>query len=337
MIGKFELALVVLILLLGNGPEATAQDSATDLTRARGLVEQGKIDDGIALLKEIAARAPAVHGLAREMGVAYYRKSGYLQAASYLNQALVENPEDKEATQLLGLSDYFLGKPSEAIPLLERAQSWYRVANVDASYVLGLCNISTQNYDGARVAFARMFDTAPDSAASYLFAARMLVRQDISLVAEKYARKAIALDPKLPQAHYLLGELYLSQSKVPEAIVELQREMEINPGFAGVYYKIADADIRLEKFEDAERLLERSIWLDPTLTGPYILLGKVLEKKGELELAARTLQRAVAMDPNNALPHYLLGQAYHKMGRNEDADREFKLEEQLRRRQDSRP
>jgi len=83
--------------------------------------------------------------------------------------------------------------------------------------------------------------------------------------------------------------------------------------------------------------LQRSIWLDPNSTGPYILLGKGLEKKGQFDLAARMLEHALEMDPNNQLPHYLLGQAYHQLGRNEDADREFKLFEKLRRRDDTKP
>jgi tetratricopeptide (TPR) repeat protein len=331
MIRWFEfLVLIVLLLLQSKEGIAAAQDNSADLGRARQLLDQGKTDEGMALLKEISLREPQLKGLAREMGIAFYKKSQFALAVPHLQQALDEDANDKETIQLLGLSYYFTGKPASAIPLLQRSQSWYRVANVDAMYVLGLCNLSTQNYDAAREAFAKMFDAPKDSAAAYLFTARMLIRQDINTVGEQYARKAAALDPKLPLAHYLLGELYLSQSKVPEAIAELQKEMEVNPGFAGVYYKLADADLRAEKLEDAERLLQRSIWLDPDSTGPYILLGKVLEQKGDFELAARTLQRVLAMDPNNPLPHYLLGQAYHRIGRDDDAQREFKLSEQLR-------
>jgi Flp pilus assembly protein TadD len=104
-----------------------------------------------------------------------------------------------------------------------------------------------------------------------------------------------------------------------------------------VYYKLADAEMRLDKYEDAERLLQRSLWLDPNSTGPYILLGKVLEKKGEFELATRMLEHVLTMDPNNQLSHYLLGQAYHQLGRNEDADREFKLSEELRQLEHPKP
>jgi tetratricopeptide (TPR) repeat protein len=316
---------------------AGTQDKAEDLALAHGLLERGKTDEAVAVLQRISAQQPELKGLAHEMGLAWYKKSDFVRAIPSLVKALDEDHGDKEAIQLLGLSYYFTGRFADAIPLLERSQSWYRVANVDALYVLGLCEIFVQNYDGARVVFAKMFDVPPDSGAGYLFTARILIRQDLGVVGEQYAQKAVALDPKLPLVHYLLGELYLSQSRIPEAVAELQKELDVNPGYAGAYYKLADADMRMEKFEEAERLLQRSIWLDPASTGPYILLGKVLEKKGESELAVRTLQRALTMDPNNPISHYLLGQAYHELGRKDEADSEFKLAEQLRLRNNAKP
>jgi tetratricopeptide (TPR) repeat protein len=338
MFGRKILVAIALIALLIVPPlGSAAQDDAADLAHARQLLDNGRIDEGMTLLQKLSADQPSLKGLAHQWGVAYYKKGSYSQAVLFLQQALQEDADDKEATQLLGLSYYFSGKTSDAIPLLEHSQAWYQTANIDALYVLGLCYMFVHNYDAARSAFAKMFGTRPDSAASYLFAAQMFMRHDVNDMGAIYCQKAILLDPRLPLAHYLLGELYLTEVKVPEAVVAFQKEIEINPGFAGVYYRLADANLRLEKYDDAERLLQRSIWLDPNSTGPYILLGKVLEKKGEYALAARMLEHALTMDPNNQLPHLLLGQAYHRLGRNEDAEREFKLSEQLRLREHPKP
>ena len=174
-----------------------------------------------------------------------------------------------------------------------------------------------------------MFDVPADSAASYLFTARMPLRQQFDPIAEEYAQKAIALDPKLPLAHFSLGELHLYKSRIPEAISDFQQEQALNPGHAPTYYKLANAYSRIQKFDDAERLLQRSIWLDATSTGPFILMGKVLQKKGEVELSVRALQHALSMDPNNSVAHHLLGQSDREMGKNEDAERELKIAQQL--------
>jgi len=300
-------------------------------------MQQGKLDEAIAVLQSIETKDPATNGLALELGTAFYKKSDFPRAIEYLKKAVAAGPANGEAVQLLGLSYYLGGHPADAIPLLEKVQGWFSRANVDAAYILGICYIQTKDYPQARKAFGKMFDVPPDSAAAYLFTARMLLRQEYDPVAEEYAQKAATLDPKLPLVHFLLGELYLYKSRLPQAIAEFQKELAINPAHAATYYKLADAYSRVLKYEDAERLLQRSIWLDATSTGPYILMGKVLEKKGEFDLAVRALQRAATMDPNNPTTHHLLGQAYRDMGKKDEAESELKLAEELQTKQDSRP
>jgi tetratricopeptide (TPR) repeat protein len=328
------LAAISLTFFIAN---SSARQTDSPFATSHRLLEQGKFAEAIDSLNALAKGAPELKGLSRELGIAYYRKGDYLNAVLNFQRALKENPGDGEATQLTGLSLYLAGKPGEAIPYLEKVQSWYPSANVDASYILGVSYIQTKNYPQARAAFAKMFGVPTDSAASYLFTARMLLRLDFGPVAEEYGKKAVELDPKLPLAHFLLGELYLYQSKIPDAIAQFEQELKISPGHAASYYKLADAYSRVQRFDDAEKLLQRSIWLDPTATGPYVLMGKVLQKKGEPALAVRSLQRAIAMDPNNAIPHHLLGQAYRDLGRTEDAERELKIAEQLQAKDDAKP
>jgi tetratricopeptide (TPR) repeat protein len=301
---------------------------------ARKLMQQGRVDDAIGELGSIEARDPATQGLALELGTAYYKKSDFPKAIEYLKKANAEDPNNQEATQLLGMSYYAGGHPADAIPLLEKVQGWISRANVDGYYILGTCYIQTRNYDQARAAFAKMFDVPPDSAPSYLFTARMLLRQEYDPIAEEYAQKAVTLDPKLPLVHYLLGELFLYKSRLPESIAEFQKELAINPAHAATYYKLADAYTRVQKFDDAQRLLQRSIRLDATSSVPFILMGKVLEKKGDYDLAVLALKHAVTMEPNNPTTHYLLGQAYRDMGNKEAADAEVKRSQELHAKDD---
>ncbi len=152
--------------------------SAPDFTDARRLMQQGKYDQAIAQLQELSAKDAGLKGLPHELGTAYYKKGDYMKAVESLKAALEQDPHDNEAVQLLGLSYYLSGRPAEAIPQLEKVQTWYPRANVDASYILGLCYIQTKDYPHARSAFAKMFDVPPESAPAYLFTARMLFRQE---------------------------------------------------------------------------------------------------------------------------------------------------------------
>jgi tetratricopeptide (TPR) repeat protein len=326
-----------LFILQLSAKAQSAPNEGPPYDQVHRLTERGKFDDAVAALNEISKSDPTAKNLSHEFGVTYYRKGDYRNAVAALQRALAENPDDAEATQLAGLSLYLSNKPAEAIPYLVKVQSWYPSASVDASYILGVAYIQTKDYASARRAFAKMFQVAPDSAAAYLFTARLLLRLDFAPVAEEYGKKAIELDAKLPLAHQVLGELYLYENKLAEATAQFEQEIAINPGNPAAYYKLADVYSRGQKFDEAEKLLQRSIWLDATSSGPYILLGKVLEKKGESELAARALQRALTMDPNNSVTHHLLGQSYRALGRMADAERELKLAESLQSAKDPKP
>jgi Flp pilus assembly protein TadD len=50
----------------------------------------------------------------------------------------------------------------------------------------------------------------------------------------------------------------------------------------------------------------------------------------------RALRRAAAMDPNNDMTHHLLWQTYRDMGMKEEADREMRIAQQLRKEQNAR-
>jgi tetratricopeptide (TPR) repeat protein len=315
-------------------PEAPSASVPQEVSEARKLMHQGRVDEAISELQAVEKRDASTKGLALELGTAYYKKSDFPNAIEYLKKASAEDPGNREAVQLLAMAYYAGGHPAEAIPLLEKVQGWIARANVDGYYILGTCYIQTKNYDQARVAFGKMFEVPADSAAAYLFTARMLLRQEYDPIAEQYAQKAVTLDPKLPLAHSLLGELYMYKSRLPESIAEFQKELAINPAHAATYYKLADAYSRVQKYDEAQRLLQRSIRLDPTSSVPFILMGKVLEKKGDYDLAVISLKHAVAMEPNNPTTHYLLGQAYRDMGNKEAADAERKRSEELHAKDD---
>jgi predicted Zn-dependent protease len=196
------------------------------------------------------------------------------------------------------------------------------IANVDGNYVLGLCYMDTRRYDDARKAFAAQYGFAPDGAEAYLLSARLLFRREYLPAAITSAQKSLALAPKMPLVHELLGEIALAQSRQTDAITEFEQERAINPLYGGVYDRLGDAYLRAGEYDKAQQALNRAVLLEPASTGPYILLGKVLLKERNPAMATMYLERARNMDPNNFMAHSLLGQAYRAAGRTEDAERE---------------
>ena len=302
-----------------------AQQEDQALATARSLIEENRNQEAIVQLKALAVSHPGTKGISHELGIAYYYQADYFEAATYFEKALQENPEDRDAAQLSGLSYYFSGKPAQAIPALEKVRLWHPNENIDAIYVLGLCYALNRNYPEALETFARLYRLEPDSAASHLMLGRILLRQGFDPVAEKEVSKALALSPRLPLAHFTLGEFYAYSGDYPKAVQEFQQELDINPGYAPAFNHLGDAYWRLNRNEDAERVLQDSIWLDSTSGEPYVILGKVLIAKRQFPQAERTLQRAIAMDSGNYTAHYFLGQLYRELGKTSAADRELKV------------
>jgi tetratricopeptide (TPR) repeat protein len=293
------------------------------------MVKGGHFDQALEKLDTIAAKQPEPAGAEYLRAMMFYQMGKMADAAAAFGKAASQDPTNLDAMQMLGVSLFREGKSAEAVPFLERARRSVPNANVDPNYVLGLCYIDTGRYDDARKAFAGQYGFAPESAPAYLLAARMLLRRDYRPIAEQSARKAIALNPNLPRAHFLLGELALAQGQAGDAIAEFQKEADLSPLDGTVYERLGDVYIHMGDFDRAQQALNRAVLLEPNVNIPFILLGKVLLKQKNSLMAKMYLERALEMDPRNYMAHHLLGQTYRALGRSDDAAREYRTAEQV--------
>jgi tetratricopeptide (TPR) repeat protein len=299
------------------------------LRQAEDLVNGGHLDQALQKLDTLAAEQPEPAGVEYLRGMAFYQQGKMAEATAAFAKAVAQNPKDREAMQMEGVSLFREGKSAEAVPLLEQAHRSVPNANVDPNYVLGLCYMDTRRYDDARRSFAGQYGFPSDSPPAYLLAARMLLRRDYLPIAEESARKALALNPALPRAHLLLGEIALARGQSANAIADFEQERNLNPVDGAVYERLGDAYIRAGDFDRAQQALDRAVLLEPTVNIPFILLGKVLLKQKNSLMAKMYLEHALEMDPRNYMAHYLLGQAYRALGRTDDAAREYQAAEQI--------
>jgi tetratricopeptide (TPR) repeat protein len=310
--------------------QSQSDSVAAALAEARALINEGNAKAAIAKLQSM----PGVKEIrvAHLLGVAYYHANDLPRAIELLASVLEKLPQDsterREAVQILGLARYLAGHIADAIPFLEQTRAWAPNHN-ELTYALGMAYIQTRQPAKARESFARMFRVPAESASAHLVTAQMIIRLEIEELAEAELKQAIEKDPKLPQAHYLLGQMAIFRARYDEGIQLLEREIALNPANAMAYYKLGDAYTRQLKWDEAIPPLQKSIWLNPYYSGPYILLGKTYLKKKNLSTAEGMLKRAIQFDPNNKSAHYLLGQVYQQIGRAEDAKREFAIAEKL--------
>jgi tetratricopeptide (TPR) repeat protein len=324
---------VALALPCRAQPETVAE-------QARRLLNAGQTDAAITLLAAAVSRQPGDTGSKFLLGLAYYQKNDYANAAATLTPlARPANPEPdyyRQTVQMLAMAHYLQGQLAESIPYLELLTRW-SPDNAQLSYALGVCYIQTRQPDKAREVFARLYQLDLKSAAAYLLNARMLLRQQFEETAEQELNKAIQLDPKLPQARFLLGEIAVYRADLERGVSLFQQEIAINPAFDQPYYRLGETYTRQLKWDEAINPLQKAIWLNPYFSGPYIVLGKVYLKKSDLGNAENMLRRAAQMDPNNSAAHHLLAQTLQQAGRAEEAKQEFTTAERLRTAAEKQP
>jgi tetratricopeptide (TPR) repeat protein len=327
----------VLFAILSFAPPAQTTQNSTQTAvdapepapnsfeQAQTLAGKGRLDKALAILDQLAAQTPEPAGIERLRGMIFYQKEQFQEAIQAFTKASEQDPNDRESIEMQGLSLYRTGRSAEALPLLEKAHATVIRANVDPEYVLGLCYTDLKRYDDARHAFATQYGFPPDSAEAYLLAARLFLRREFAAEAAVQAHKALEINPSLPLAHQLLGEVALSKADVPGAISELEAERKINPLNGLLYDRLGDAYLRNGKYEEAQQALNRAVLLEPSATAPYILLGETFLKLKEPIQALHYLDHAAKMDPSNYLTHNLLGQAYKATGQVAEANREFQM------------
>jgi tetratricopeptide (TPR) repeat protein len=335
------------LLLAGVGAGAQNADSGisigetaaavSTLQTAQELAAKGRLDQALVVLDQLAAQTPVQPGVERLRGIIFYQKDQLAQAVDAFKKAVAQDAGDRESTEMEGVSLYRLGKPGEAIPFLEKAHVAVERANVDPQYVLGLCYADVARYDDARKAFASQYGFDPDSAEAYLLAGRLFLRREMKDQATAQANKALEINPGLPLAHELLGEVELARGDVPAAIKELEAERKLNPLDGDLYDRLGDAYLRSGDYAKAQQSLNRAVLLEPGATGPYILLGQTFLSMNQPIQALHYLDHAVKMDPNNYVTHNLLGQAYKATGQTAEANRQFQMVVEIHRRDDPRP
>jgi tetratricopeptide (TPR) repeat protein len=325
---KFFFPFVAFASLVSSVLNVSAQPAA--IAEARKLIDAGQ--PRAAIDKLIALGEQSNPLVAELLGVAYFHANDPARAISHLAAVVTRlepgSLERREAVQVLGLSHYLAGHLAESIPYLEQVRALVP-DDVKLAYTLGMAYAQTRQPDKAREAFARTFQVPPDSAAAHLVAGQMMNRLELEAFAEAELNAALKKDPKLPEAHYLLGQIAIFRSRLDEGLALMRAELAINPAHAMALYRIGDIYSRQLKWDAAITALQQSLWINPYYSGPYILLGKAYSRTGQLSAAEDMLRRAVQYDPNNKSAHYLLAQVLQQTGRADEAKREFAIAARL--------
>jgi tetratricopeptide (TPR) repeat protein len=136
---------------------------------------------------------------------------------------------------------------------------------------------------------------------------------------ESLWNRAISCAPNNYPARYNLGNYFVKQDRLDEAIGQFQKALEIQPASYDARYNLANALFRQGKLEDAIAQYRKILALAPDSAQVLNNLGNALAMKGEYADAVAQYERALKIQPGYADAHYDLGQVLLKLGKLDEA------------------
>jgi tetratricopeptide (TPR) repeat protein len=115
--------------------------------------------------------------------------------------------------------------------------------------------------------------------------------------AKQYYRQALALNSSLVEARNNLGNLYVRQQQMTEAIGEFRAALALDPNYAmarnnlgTAYFLMGEESLAVQEFLAALRI-------DGVYVSPYYNLASLYARRGDTGQAVAFLTRALAIDP----------------------------------------
>jgi tetratricopeptide (TPR) repeat protein len=165
---------------------------------------------------------------------------------------------------------------------------------------------------GVRIEAARILADVPDS---QIAATRLSARN--SALAEYL--DYLKLNADWPAENINLGNLYLRQGKIDEAIAVYQRAITLDPLFVGAYANLADAYRQQSRDDEGEKQLRKGLSLIPDAADLHHALGLLLVRKGDKTTALQEFAKASKLALADARYAYVYGIALNSMGKQHEA------------------
>ena len=137
--------------------------------------------------------------------------------------------------------------------------------------------------------------------------------------AEQSFRRALELDPRYATAHQWYAFLLASRGAFADALVEAHTAVELDGSSVSGRRSLAWIYYYARRFDQAQHHIERAIEMNPNSEENYRVLGLVLALDNNLAEATRVLAEAVTMPGAGTYTEATLGFVHARAGRMEEA------------------
>jgi tetratricopeptide (TPR) repeat protein len=273
------------------------------VTKAAGESTQAETSTTEETAVEKPAVEPAVPNVSSQMRTASQLMvdGKYPEAVEVFKQIIAVVPNNVEALAGMGMA---LGRQQK---LDEADAQFNRVLEIDANNAVAHCGKAMTSLNRLQATIAS--DKKQRSA---------LLKQ-----AGRECNKALDADPRVVEAHYLLGKVYREEGRLDRAEQAFGGAAKLDPKYANAWAYLGFVQVQQGKYSVGEENLRRAISISANNSTAYFGLGQMYAKQGQFDKAVREYGMAVYKNPNNDALHIAYGLAEQQLGESVAAQREF--------------
>jgi tetratricopeptide (TPR) repeat protein len=255
-----------------------------------------------------------------DLAIAHFQAGQVDKAIAEADQALLDDPNNVRAFQLLGRAWTSKNDNVRASRALARAVEIS--PSIGNLYSLALSQLAQKDAPGRKAAdqtFAQMMKVAGDSGSLRVMFGRAYRDAGDMPVAISEFEKAIRLDTRTPHAHYFLGLAHLAMNEwapTPQVREEFLKELQFYPHDYLANYMMGFIDSSARNYEEANKYLKLAATLNPQAPDPWLYLGLNAYAQNDMNLAEPSFRKAIELTgSDDARSNYQIRRAYIDLGR----------------------
>ncbi|MBT3921746.1 MAG: tetratricopeptide repeat protein [Nitrospina sp.] len=176
-----------------------------------------------------------------------------------------------------------------------------------------------ENYDKAKSNVEYFLAQFPKDVEALYFYAQVLVETDQLLKAREKANDILEIDPSLPEAKAILGEVHYRRKEFNEALDLSRQALKINPKLQVPYRVIGEIYLRKGQIKEGIKVLSEAHNLAPTDVETIKRLTAGYLKDKDYVTAKKYLDIAMKLDEHVPGIHYNLAVVYANQGEGQKA------------------
>jgi tetratricopeptide (TPR) repeat protein len=137
--------------------------------------------------------------------------------------------------------------------------------------------------------------------------------------AEIVLRELLRAEPENGDGLHLLGLCYHARNENEEALVWLERAIDVQPGEAMFHTNAGLVTMALGALKEAVAQFEAALRADPLHWEAYTNWALVRERQGRLMEASALFEKAIALNPQSAMAYSNHGNVLRALGQNDEA------------------